>query len=90
MNCTISSLHLNIYYAFGYDTYPLLSAAAEMPTTLLLTRPLYLWEFLLVRLQGSVEKGFLTPLFFSRKLLLLRMTAQAMSDETIVIVYTMK
>ena len=72
------------------NTNPLLSAAALMPTALALTSPLYLWAFLLVRLQASVEKGFLTPLFFSRKLLLLRMTAQAMSDETIVIVYTMK
>ena len=64
-------------------TYPLLSAVALMPTTLLLTRPLCLWVFLLVRLQGSVEKGFFTPRFFSRKLLLLRITAQAMSEETI-------
>merc|ERR1719362_2405613 len=63
-------------------TNPLLSAAALTPTTLALTRPLYLWAFLLVRLQGSVEKGFLTPLFFSRKLLDSRMTAQAMSEET--------
>ena len=53
-----------------------------MPTTLLLTRPLYLWEFLLVRLHASVEKGFVTPRFFSRKLLESRMTAHAMSDET--------
>merc|ERR1712015_529672 len=64
-------------------TNPLLSAAAETPTTLLLTSPLYLWAFLLVRLQASVEKGFLTPLFFRRKQLLSRITAHAMSDETI-------
>merc|ERR1719482_1623119 len=36
-------------------TNPLLSAAGETPTTLLFTSPLYLWAFLLVRLQGSVE-----------------------------------
>ena len=67
----------------GGQTYPLLSAVALMSTALLLTSPLCLWVFLLVRLQGSVEKGFFTPLFFSRKLLLLRMTAQAISEETI-------
>merc|ERR1719325_538201 len=68
-------------------TKPLLSAAALTPTALLLTSPLYLWAFLLVRLQGSVEKGFLTPLFFSRKLLLLRITAQAISEETMLVVF---
>ena len=67
----------------GGQTYPLLSAVALMSTALLLTSPLCLWVFLLVRLQGSVEKGFFTPRFFSRKLLLLRMTAQAISEETI-------
>merc|ERR1712083_40438 len=64
-------------------TNPLLSAAAETPTTLLFTSPLYLRAFLLVRLQASVEKGFLTPLFFRRKQLLSRITAQATSEETI-------
>merc|ERR1711868_71166 len=61
-------------------TKPLLEAAGLIPTTLSLTSPLYLIALMLVRLQGSVENGFLTPLFFSRKLLLLRMTAQPMSD----------
>ena len=61
-----------------------------MPTTLLLTRPLYLWEFLLVRLHAFVEKGFLTPLFFSRKLLESRMTAQAISEETMLVVFFCK
>merc|ERR1712080_175541 len=44
-------------------TKPLLSVAAVTPTAFLLTRPLYLWELVLRRLQGSVEKGFFTPRF---------------------------
>merc|ERR1712130_1091503 len=47
-------------------TKPLLSAALT-PTALVLTRPLYLIAFRLVRLQASVEKGFFTPLFLRRK-----------------------
>merc|ERR1719309_1724513 len=64
------------------STNPLLSSAGDTPTTLLLTMPLYLCAFLFVRLQGSVENGFLTPLFFNRKQLLSRTTAQAISEDT--------
>merc|ERR1719423_288117 len=43
-------------------TNPLLSGAALTPTTLLLTRPLYLWAFLLVRLGLGGERFLDTPL----------------------------
>merc|ERR1719397_95501 len=66
-------------------TKPLLSAAALTPTALGLTSPLYLMAFRLVRLQGSVEKGFLTPLFLSRKQELSLMIPHAISDETFMV-----
>merc|ERR1719378_44281 len=66
-------------------TKPLLSAAALTPTALVLTSPLYLIAFLLVRLHASVEKGFFTPLFLRRKQELSLMIPHAISEETFMV-----
>ena len=60
---------------------PLLSEAGTIATAFLLTVPAYLWECLLVKFIGSVEKGLGQFLFFSKKAELLRVIAHAISED---------